>query len=135
MNYNNTLTPGQIFLKLALCAGLAYAGHHIYQKHFKGKSPDEVKVMIDDAFTKIYAIINIIHEGTGIAQEVFQSLQSGYISLSTSNVTPEKVQRVESILHNLNILLEDKPEAKEPIEIICESIHIIAKNNGFKQLA
>ena len=132
---SNKLTPGQALIRLLLISGTAYAGYHVYKTYFEGKSPEEIKEMVDDAFKKIGAIIGIVHDASHIAQDAFCALQSGYTSLSTNNITSEKIQRVASLLHNVATLLEDKPEAKESIEIIDESIQLIAENNGIKQLA
>lgn len=74
MSSNNTMTPGQVLGAILLLAGTAYAGYHVYKKYFKGKSPEEIKEMVDDAFKKIGAIIGIVHDASHIAQDAFQNL-------------------------------------------------------------
>lgn len=130
MNPNNSLTPGQMFVGLLCLSGVAYASCHIYQKHFKDKSSEEIEIMIDDAFKKIGAIIGVIHDSSHILQGTFQNLQSGYVSLRANNITSEKVQHIASLLHNVSTLLEGKPKAKEPMEIIDESIQMIAEKSN-----
>ncbi len=117
------MKTAQKWLLLAGFIGAVWCGKDMYDKHFKGKSSEEIAEMINGAFEKILAFARIVKTGSQILEETTKNLRNGFTSLSLDNVTEEKLTTLRSLVNDINILTQNAPEIQEPLEIISTSIH------------
>lgn len=116
-------------LSLFALAGAATYGtyklnQYFVNKHFENKTDEEINEMIESAFEKIKAYVDIAKDGSELLKKAFDNLKYGYFRVSLDNIDFDALQKLLSLVDNVNKVANNATQIKEPIEIIDTSIKL-----------
>lgn len=132
MRYDNNpgMNLGRLLLLGAAIFGAYKLGKHIEDNCFKGKTEQEVSEMIYNAFAQIDAYSRLVKDGGELLQNAVYNLRSGYNSLNSTQIDPEAIKKLYSVIDSIEKISKGANEIKQPLEIIDQSLHLLEQKAG-----